>query len=86
MPKIDPDRFRDLNPGSRVLLGPGPSDVPARVLQALSSPCIGHLDPYFLTTMDETQTLLRYVFQTENSFTIPVSGTAAPGWRPVSSI
>jgi alanine-glyoxylate transaminase / serine-glyoxylate transaminase / serine-pyruvate transaminase len=79
MPKIDPDRFRDINPGSRVLMGPGPSDVSARVLQAMSAPCIGHLDPYFLAAMDETQSLLRYVFQTENPLTIPVSGTGSAG-------
>ena len=42
---IDPKDFRDLDPGDRLLMGPGPSDVPARVLQAMASPCIGHLDP-----------------------------------------
>jgi alanine-glyoxylate transaminase/serine-glyoxylate transaminase/serine-pyruvate transaminase len=73
--RMDPNGFRDIDPGSRVLMGPGPSDVPARVLQAMSAPCIGHLDPYFLATMDETQRLLRYLFQTEHEFTIPVSGT-----------
>lgn len=76
---IDPQQFRDINPGSRVLMGPGPSDVSARVLQALAAPCIGHLDPYFLAAMDETQQLLRYVFQTGNAFTIPVSGTGSAG-------
>ena len=76
---IDPRSFADINPGARVLMGPGPSDVSARVLQALAAPCIGHLDPYFLATMDETQKLLRYVFQTENRFTIPVSGTGSAG-------
>jgi alanine-glyoxylate transaminase/serine-glyoxylate transaminase/serine-pyruvate transaminase len=60
-------------------MGPGPSDVSARVLQAMAAPCIGHLDPYFLATMDETQQLLRYVFQTANPFTIPVSGTGSAG-------
>ncbi|MBN2123657.1 MAG: alanine--glyoxylate aminotransferase family protein [Deltaproteobacteria bacterium] len=60
-------------------MGPGPSDVPPRVLQALSAPCIGHLDPYFLSTMDQTQSLLRYLFQTENTLTIPVSGTGSAG-------
>jgi len=63
----------------RVLMGPGPSDVPPRVLQAMSAPCIGHLDPYFLTVMDQTQTLLRYLFQTENALTLPVSGTGSAG-------
>jgi len=71
--------FRDIDPGSRVLMGPGPSDVPTRVLQALSAPCVGHLDPYFLATMDETQRLLRFLFQTHNALTIPVSGTGSAG-------
>ncbi len=76
---LDPQSFRDINPGTRVLMGPGPSDVPARVLQAMSAPCIGHLDPYFLAVMDETQQLLRFLFQTENELTIPVSGTGSAG-------
>ena len=71
--------FRDIDPGQRVLMGPGPSDVPARVLQAMSAPCIGHLDPTFLSVMDETQRLLRFLFQTENALTIPVSGTGSAG-------
>ncbi len=71
--------FRDIDPGTRVLMGPGPSDVPARVLQAMAAPCIGHLDPYFLSIMDETQRLLRFLFQTENALTIPVSGTGSSG-------
>lgn len=76
---IDPNEFRDLDPGRRVLMGPGPSDVPARVLQAMAAPCVGHLDPYFLKVMDETQQLLRAVLQTENPLTIPVSATGSAG-------
>ena len=76
---IDPLTFRDVDPGFRVLMGPGPSDVSARVLQALAAPCIGHLDPTFLDIMDETQRLLQYVFQSENPLTIPVSGTGSAG-------
>jgi len=76
---IDPQQFRDIDPGQRTLMGPGPSDVPPRVLQAMSAPCIGHLDPYFLFAMDETQQLLRYLFQTDNPLTIPVSGTGSSG-------
>jgi len=79
MTTIDPKDFRDLNPGERLLMGPGPSDVSARVLQALAAPCIGHLDPYFLATMDETQQLLRYLFQTANALTIPISATGSAG-------
>jgi len=79
MTTIDPKEFRDINPGDRLLMGPGPSDVSARVLQALAAPCIGHLDPYFLATMDETQQLLRYLFQTANALTIPISATGSAG-------
>ncbi len=66
-----------LNPPQRILLGPGPSTVHPRVLQAMSLPLVGHLDPYFLEIMDRTQALLRYAFQTENPLTIPVSGTGS---------
>ena len=71
--------IRSLDPGERLLMGPGPSDVPARVLQAMAAPCIGHLDPYFLSIMDETQRLLRHILQTANPLTIPVSGTGSAG-------
>ena len=76
---IDVNAFRDIDPGERILLGPGPSDVPHSVLQALSVPTIGHLDPYFLKVMDDCQTLLRAVFQTENELTMPMSGTGSSG-------
>jgi alanine-glyoxylate transaminase/serine-glyoxylate transaminase/serine-pyruvate transaminase len=76
---LDIKDFRDIDPGERVLMGPGPSDVPRRVLQAMSAPCIGHLDPAFLSIMDETQQLLRFLFQTGNTLTIPVSGTGSAG-------
>ncbi len=76
---LNANDFRDIDPGERVLMGPGPSNVPPRVLQAMSAPCIGHLDPAFLSLMDETQRLLRFLFQTENPLTIPVSGTGSAG-------
>lgn len=60
---------------SRLLLGPGPSNVHPAVLQAMNTPLVGHLDPAFLALMDEIQLLLRYVWQTENPLTIAVSGT-----------
>jgi alanine-glyoxylate transaminase/serine-glyoxylate transaminase/serine-pyruvate transaminase len=59
----------------RLLLGPGPSNAHPAVLQAMNTPPVGHLDPAFLGLMDEIQSLLRYVWQTENSLTIAVSGT-----------
>ncbi len=61
------------------LHGPGPSDVPASVLDALSARTIGHLDLDFLRVMDQTQEMLRAVFQTKNRMTIPVSGTGSSG-------
>ena len=73
------NEFRDLDPGERILMGPGPSNVHPRVLQAMAAPCIGHLDPAFLSIMDDAQRLLRYLFQTENALTIPVSGTGSSG-------
>ncbi len=76
---IDAYDFRDIDPEERILMGPGPSNVPSRILQAMAAPCIGHLDPYFLSMMNEVQQLLRHLFQTNNSLTIPVSGTGSAG-------
>ena len=72
-------RFEDLNLSTRILLGPGPSMVPPRVLNALATPPVGHLDPRFLSIMAEVKELLRFVFQTENAVTFPVSGTGSAG-------
>nr|WP_218836477.1 alanine--glyoxylate aminotransferase family protein [Halobaculum salinum] len=58
-------------------MGPGPSDVHPRVLRAMATPLVGHLDPAFVEMMDETQELLRYAFRTDNQWTIPVSGTGS---------
>jgi len=71
--------YQDLNITPRILLGPGPSMVAPRVLNALSYPLVGHLDPQFLALMQEVQQLLRFVFQTENELTVPVSGTGSAG-------
>jgi len=68
-----------LNPPLRTLLGPGPSPVNPRVLQSLSLPVIGHLDPEFLKIMDESMAMLRTVFQTKNRLALPMSGTGSAG-------
>jgi alanine-glyoxylate transaminase/serine-glyoxylate transaminase/serine-pyruvate transaminase len=68
-----------VTPPRRILMGPGPSDIPPRVLAALGAPTVGHLDPYFLEIMDETQTMLRQVFRTQNQLTLAVSGTGSAG-------
>jgi len=72
------------HPSQRVLLGPGPSDVPARVLQALAAPTLGHLDPEYLRLMDETRRMLRAVFRTENEMTLAMSGTGSAGMETVA--
>jgi alanine-glyoxylate transaminase / serine-glyoxylate transaminase / serine-pyruvate transaminase len=66
-------------PPARVLMGPGPSQVPASVLSALGAPTIGHLDPVFLTLLDEVRSMLRTVLGTENELTMPMSGTGSLG-------
>ena len=70
---------RQVNPAERILMGPGPSSVPHRVLRALSAPTLGHLDPQYLAIMDETCEMLRQVFRTANKLTFPVSGTGMAG-------
>ena len=67
------------NPPIRTLMGPGPSDVHPRILEALSRPTIGHLDPQFVVMMDEVKTMLQYAFQTKNELTIPVSAPGSAG-------
>jgi len=73
-----------LYPAERILLGPGPSPVPQRVLRALSAPTLGHLDPQYLAIMDETCEFLRQVFRTKNLLTFPVSGTGMAGMECIA--
>lgn len=67
--------MNELQPPQKVLLGPGPSTVHPRVLQALSLPVMGHLDPAFFQVMDDVCEMLRMVFHTTNSMTVPISST-----------
>ena len=67
------------HPPARTLMGPGPSDVNPRILEALSRPTIGHLDPAFISMMDELKTLLQFAFRTTNELTIPVSAPGSAG-------
>jgi alanine-glyoxylate transaminase/serine-glyoxylate transaminase/serine-pyruvate transaminase len=73
------------HPAERILMGPGPSPVPHRVLRALSAPTLGHLDPQYLAIMDETCAMLREVFGTRNALTFPVSGTGMAGMECVAT-
>jgi len=74
--KVDPTYERNLEIH---LHGPGPSDVPTAVLRAMSVTTLGHLDSEFIKIMDETQTMLRILYQTKNRMTIPISGTGSSG-------
>lgn len=69
------------NPPTRLLCGPGPGNAHPRVHAAMSLPQIGHLDPAFISMVEDLKQLLRYVWQTENMFTIPVSGTGSAAWE-----
>jgi alanine-glyoxylate transaminase / serine-glyoxylate transaminase / serine-pyruvate transaminase len=69
----------ELNPPMRLMMTPGPCSIDPRVYRALASPIVGHLDPWFRGCMEETQTLLRHVFQTENRVTFPLSASGSGG-------
>ena len=69
----------ELNPPVRLMLTPGPSSVDPRVYRALATPLVGHMDPWFKGCMDETQILLRHIFQTENRITMPLSASGSGG-------
>jgi alanine-glyoxylate transaminase/serine-glyoxylate transaminase/serine-pyruvate transaminase len=71
--------IQSFHPPVRTLMGPGPSDVNPRILEAMGRPTIGHLDPVFVSMMDEMKELLRYAFQTNNTLTMPVSAPGSAG-------
>jgi|SRR5690242_2864890 len=71
--------MEELAPPTRLMLTPGPSSMDPRVYRALASPLVGHLDPWFKTCMDDTQVLMRNIFQTENRVTMPLSASGSGG-------
>ena len=73
------ERYGELLPGPRILLGPGPTMADPRVLRAMATPLLGQFDPEFTAIMGEVMTLARFAFQTDNAFTFPVSGTGRAG-------
>src|SRR4051812_15722063 len=72
-------RIASFHPPQRTLLGPGPSEINPRVMAAMSLPAIGYLDPVFVEMMEELKALLRYVYQTKNALTFPISGPGSVG-------
>ncbi|HNN86600.1 MAG: alanine--glyoxylate aminotransferase family protein [Pseudomonadales bacterium] len=71
--------MKSFHPPVRTLLGPGPSDVSSRVLEAMARPTIGHLDPSFIHLMDEIKHLMQYAMQTQNRLTLPISAPGSAG-------
>ena len=72
-------KITSFHPPQRTLMGPGPTEIHPRVLTTMSQPAIGYLDPVFVGMMEELKSLLRYVFQTDNALTFPVSGPGSVG-------
>lgn len=72
-------QFSPLQTSKRLLMGPGPSDAHPRVLQALATPLIGHLDPEFVGLMDEIKQMVQLTFQTQNPLTFVVSAPGTAG-------
>ncbi len=70
---------QSFHPPQRTLMGPGPSDVSPRVLEAMARPTLGHLDPVFVDFMDELKGLLQFAFKTSNPLTMPISGPGSVG-------
>src|SRR2546423_2817010 len=83
-------RIHSFHPPQRTLMGPGPTEIHPRVLTTMNQPAIGYLDPVFVEMMEELKSLLRYVYQTKNRLTFPLSGPGSVGlehcfvtmWRP----
>ncbi|HCU99375.1 MAG TPA: alanine--glyoxylate aminotransferase [Chloroflexi bacterium] len=71
--------MKSFTPPTRILMGPGPSVVHPRILNAMARPTIGHLDPAFVKIMDEVKEMLKYAFKTENALTMPVSAPGSAG-------
>ena len=78
-PHAEQKKIGELAPPMRLMMTPGPSSIDPRVYRALAAPIVGHIDPWFRTCMDETQSLMRQVFQTENRVTMPLSASGSGG-------
>src|SRR5712675_3354686 len=74
-----PRKITSFHPPQRTLMGPGPTEIHPRVLTTMSQPAIGYLDPVFVEMMEELKSLLRYVYQTKNPLTFPLSGPGSVG-------
>lgn len=73
------ENLKEMHTSTRVLMGPGPSDVHPRVLRAMSTPLVGHLDPEFLKVMDDIKAMVQETLQTQNPLTFVVSAPGSAG-------
>ena len=73
------EQIGELVAPTRLMMTPGPCSIDPRVYRALSTPLVGHMDPFFIGLIGEVQTLLRQVFQTENRTTFPLSASGSGG-------
>ena len=71
--------IKEFNPPPRLLMGAGPSNIHPRVLSAMTTSLLGHMDPDFLQVLDDVQSMLRIAFKTSNEVTWPVSATGTGG-------
>lgn len=71
--------FDEMKTSTRILMGPGPSEVHPRVLRAMATPLIGHLDPEFLEIMDDIKAMTQETLQTQNQLTFVVSAPGSAG-------
>lgn len=72
-------KYSSFQTPERRLLGAGPTNLYPEVSEALTRPEVGHLDPKFVEMMDEVKSMLRYLFQTKNEFTIAISAPGSAG-------
>ncbi|CVN24127.1 Purine catabolism protein PucG [Streptococcus pneumoniae] len=75
--------MKELHTPTRTIMTPGPVEVDPRVLRVMSTPILGQFDPAFTEIMNETMTLLRSLFQTENEWAYPIDGTSRSGLEAV---
>ena len=66
-------KYNSFQTPERRLLGAGPTNLYPEISKSLTKPEVGHLDPKFVEMMDEVKSMLRYLFQTKNEFTIAIS-------------
>lgn len=71
--------MQSFQPPRRILMGPGPSDVSARVLSALARPTVGHLDPVFQALMEEIKTALQRLFNAPDHACVPLPAPGTAG-------